>query len=51
MAGRREDHQREEEERAKRTLQNANLRWPTKPTTYMNLLLVVLIVLLLVVIL
>ena len=50
MPNRREDHQREEQDRAKRYLREANLRWPTKPTTYMNLLLLVLIALLIFVI-
>ena len=46
MSRKREEHKREEEERAKRFLRDANLRWPTSTNTYLNLLLVVLITLL-----
>ena len=42
MKGRREDHQRAEEEQARRELEQHGRRWSTDPEIYKTLLIVVL---------
>lgn len=51
MPNKREDHKRREEDRAKRFLRSQNVRWPSAPNTFMNLLLLVLMCLLIYVVL